>query len=292
VDYLRTARALGMRTGLCLHSWDSLTNKGTMHETPDLVLVWNEVQRREAVEIHSVPADRVVVTGAPPYDHWLHSAPRSSREDFCRRVGLSPERALVLFIGSSQFIAPEEASFVQKWVRDLRAQPALRDAAILIRPHPLNPCWHGVDLSGLEQVAVWPPDGAFPTDDESRRDLFDSVHHSVAVVGVNTSAMIDTAIIGRPVFAWLAPEFRQTQEGTPHFHYLTDAEGGPVLVADSFSEHVTQLAEAVAQNGARLGRNGHFVSSFVRPHGIDQPVAPRLVAAIEEAVGSPAPTGS
>ena len=39
-------------------------------------------------------------------------------------------------------------------------------------------------------------------------------------LGVNTSAMIEAAILGRPVLSVLAPEFAATQEGTVHFHYL------------------------------------------------------------------------
>lgn len=288
VDYLRKAHALGIRTGLCLYSWDSLTNKGVMHEIPGLVTVWNEIQRREAVEIHSVPSSRLVVTGAPSYDHWFESIQATPREQFCRLIGLPADRPIVLFVGSSRFIAPEEARFVRGWVQGLRASSSsLQEAGVLVRPHPLNPCWRGADLSDLDRVAVWPPSGAFPVDNESRKALYDSVHHAAAVVGVNTSAMIDTAIIGRPLFAWLAPEFGGTQAGAPHFHYLTSQEGGPVSVADSFPEHVSQLAEALSGSGTRAHQNGHFVDSFVRPQGVEHPSAPRVVDAIEAAVERP-----
>src|ERR1043166_1400557 len=52
------------------------------HE-PDAVLVWNEVQKTEAIEMHGVPADRVLVTGAQCYDQWWNRAPSRSREAFC-----------------------------------------------------------------------------------------------------------------------------------------------------------------------------------------------------------------
>ena len=38
-------------------------------------------------------------------------------------------------------------------------------------------------------------------------DYYDSMFHSVAVVGVNTSALIESGIVGRPVFTVLAAEF-------------------------------------------------------------------------------------
>jgi len=51
-EYVRAARALGIPTGLCVYSWDNLTNKGLIHGPVDLVTVWNEMMKREAVELH------------------------------------------------------------------------------------------------------------------------------------------------------------------------------------------------------------------------------------------------
>ena len=53
--YVRAARALGLRTGLLVHSWDNLTNKGLIRDVPDFVAVWNEAQVQEAVELHGLP---------------------------------------------------------------------------------------------------------------------------------------------------------------------------------------------------------------------------------------------
>jgi hypothetical protein len=33
-------------------SWDHLTTKGLIHEMPDRIVVWNELQRTEAAELH------------------------------------------------------------------------------------------------------------------------------------------------------------------------------------------------------------------------------------------------
>ena len=44
------------------------------------------------------------------------------------------------------------------------------------------------------------------------------------MVGINTTAQIEGAIVGRPVHTVLADDFRFTQEGTLHFHYLEDGD--------------------------------------------------------------------
>jgi FkbM family methyltransferase len=283
-DFVRSARALGVRTALCVASWDNLTNKGVIHGPVDLVAVWNEAMKREAVRLHGIPARDVVVTGAAAFDHWFDWRPSTTREEFCSRVGLPLDCPYLLYLCSSRFVAPEEVPFVRRWVEQIRqsSSAALRRVSILIRPHPQNADqWKGVDLSGLGDVVVWPPAGAIPVDEASRSEYFDSMYHSAAVVGVNTTAEIESAILGRQVFTVLAPEFRDTQEGTLHFDHLRNFEGGLVHVARDFAEHLAQLDAAVQVPDADTGRCRRFVEAFVRPHGIDVPATPRLVDALE-----------
>jgi hypothetical protein len=282
-EYLRSARAAGVRTGLCVYSWDNLTNKGLIHDPLDVVTVWNEPMKREAIELHRVPAERVVVTGAAAYDHWFSWQPRSTREEFCARVGLRAGRPYLLYLCSSRFIAPNEVDFIRRWVTELRAgSPILRDVGVLVRPHPQNTDqWETADLSDLEQVTVWPRAGANPVDVDSRAEYYDSIYHSAAVVGVNTSAQIESAIVGRGVYTVLAPEFRDTQAGTLHFQHLRYENGGLLNVAEDFPEHIAQLERAV-QGSHDAERCRRFVEAFVRPHGTGVASAPQLAAALEQ----------
>ena len=290
MEYVRGARARGIRTVLCVGSWDNLTNKGLIHGPMDLVTVWNEEMKREAVELHGVPPDRVVVTGAQLFDHWFDWKPSTSREAFCAHVGLSPSEPYVLYVCSSRFIAPNESVFIRNWVDQLRqsSSPALRRAGVLVRPHPQNEeQWRRFDGSDLVNFAVYPPEGAVPVDVKSKTDYFDSIYHSAGVVGVNTTAEIESAIVGRPVFSILVPEFRDTQEGTLHFHHLVRVGGGLVRVATDFDSHFAQLDAALRNTDGDDGRCRRFVEAFVRPHGIDVPATPRLVNAIEGVVNRP-----
>jgi len=282
-EYVRSARAFGSRTGLCVYSWDNLTNKGLIHEALDVVTVWNQPMKDEAIQLHRVPADRVIVTGAAAYDHWFAWKPRETRQAFCARVGLDATRPYVLYLCSSKFIAPDEVPFVRRWVDETRATSAtLRDAGVLVRPHPQNTdAWQRADLGDLRNVAIWPRTAGNPVDADSRADYFDSIHHSAAVVGVNTSAQIESAIVGRGVYTLLAPEFRETQQGTLHFRHLQNINGGLLHAAAVMAEHVAHLEAAVRNPQEAAERCRRFVEAFVRPQGIDQPATPRLVAALE-----------
>jgi hypothetical protein len=281
-DYVKAAHRIGLPVAFLPFSWDNLTNRGLIRVAPDRVMVWNAHQQREATELHGVPAERVVVTGAPRFDDFFDLRPSTTRDAFCARVGLDPARPFVLYTCSSNFVAPREVEFVRGWISELRAseQRVLRDCGILVRPHPAHrEQWQDATVfSGLPQVAIW----FEHTEMNADQGLYDSLHHAAAVVGLNTSAMIEAAIVGRGVYTITAEEFTGGQAGTLHFHYLQVENGGIVSTAGSFPEHTRQLAAGVAGDPAAAERARRFVESFVRPHGLDRPAAPLMVGAIEQ----------
>ena len=285
-DYVKAAHRLGLPVVFVPFSWDNLTNRGLIRIPPDRVLVWNEHQKREAVEMHGVPGDRVIVTGAPRFDEFFAMRPSGCREAFCRDVGLDPERPLLLYLCSSKFVAPREVEFVRDWISAVRrsSDSCLRQAAVLVRPHPANAeQWEGVTLSDFEQAAVWQAHARMQAD----QTLYDSLFHSAAVVGLNTSALIEAGIVGRPVYTIRTKDFAGGQEQTLHFHYLLAENGGLVETAATMDDHLRQLAAGLADPAAAGLRNRRFVESFVRPRGIDRAVAPIMVEEIEKAGSIP-----
>lgn len=291
LDHFAAARRLGLRTVLPVGSWDHLSSKALLRAYPDRMTVWNEYQRREAVDLHGVPADRVVVTGAQCYDQWFDRGPAATREAFCARVGLRDDRPFVLYVCSSLFRnTASEPAFVEQWVRAIRGSddPRLRDIGILIRPHPARLAeWKGIDLSGYRNLAFW---GAHPVDAAAKADYFDSMYYSAAVVGLNTSAFLEAAVVGKPVHAILLPEISgDNQEGTIHFRYLLDVNGGLLRTTRSLDAHAAALAASLSGDGGGDERAARFVEGFIRPFGRTEAATPRFADAIEAAAALPRP---
>lgn len=278
-DYVKSARAVGVPVVFPVFSWDNLSTKGLIHVLPDRVLVWNDWQRKEAVEMHRVPAERVVVTGAPRFDEFFAMKPRVTRERFCRKLRLDAGKPIVTYVCSSSVVAGHERDFVLRWIHEVRRMPELESCNIVIRPHPREKGqWKTVRIPA-ERVAVM-----FPRSISVDQTLYDAVHHSVAVVGLNTSAQLEAGIVGRPVLTILAPEFADGQQGTVHFRYLLKEHGGFVEVAPDFETHRRHLATAVtgAYDPEAIRSS---IERFVRPHGLDRRVSPIMVDAIESLAG-------
>jgi len=283
VDYVKAAKALGIPTVWCVASWDNLSNKGVTPVVPDRILVWNDTQRREAMELQGMPAERVVVTGAQLFDDWFTLRSSTTREEFACHVGL-PARPFLLYLCSSIFIVPDEPAFVRRWLERLRASgaPELQRCGVLIRPHPgVAPPWANVDFREFGAVVVWPKAGDLPIDAGAKRHYFDSLFHCSAVAGINTSGMIEAGIVGRRSFTLLASEFSDTQAGTVHFEYLTSY--GFLTAAQSWEEHLRDLAAAVRGDMRFDEQSRRRMLSFVRPFGSADPSTPRVADAIEEA---------
>jgi hypothetical protein len=287
-DYVRAARHLGIRHALCVASWDNLTNKGIIRGDPDRLLVWNEFQREEAEALHAIDPGRVWVTGAQCFDKWFGRVPSAPKAEFLRKIGLRSS-GYVLYLCSSPFIAPKEVDFVRHWVSAIRASsdPVLAGMGILIRPHPQNAAqWQSEDFSEWADTVIYPREGANPVTAEARADFFDSLFHAHAVVGVNSSAMIEAGILNKPVLTILDPEFAGSQEGTLHFHHLV--RGKLLAIASSISEHLHQLSVAFSRDPFVQDRR-RFVKDFLRPRGEDLPATPIFVDCLEAYMLVPPP---
>jgi len=279
-DYVKSAHRLGIPVAFLPFSWDNLTNRGLIRIAPDRVMVWNEAQKREATIYHDVPQDRIVVTGAARFDDFFEMRPTSSRAEFCARADLDPSRPFLLYLCSSRFVAPNEVQFVREWVRAIREapDPAIAACGILVRPHPANAeAWTDVRIDDLQNAAIWRE----PAKVQADPALYDALYHSAAVAGLNTSAMIEAGILGKPVYTIQTKEFAGGQEQTLHFHHLLTKNGGLVEVATTLPEHLSQIADGLADPEASAARIQRFVEVFIRPRGLQQPVASVLAEEIE-----------
>ncbi len=303
-DLVASARRLGIPVSMLLYSWDNLSTKGCLHRTPDWMVVWNEVQRQEAMRMHGFPAERVIVAGAPRFDAFFALTPQLSRADFHTPLGLDPARPTILYLCSSRIICDDELAFLREWLRAVRtsSHAELREANVVVRPHPdveLLP--DGVSM----ERHTWPARPglgahvARPFDDpgvvvlrtayHTPQGLFESITHSTLVVGLNTTAELEAGIVGRPVFSiHPSTEVAGGQKDTLHFHYLTVGQGGFVSVAPTVAAHVDQVATAL-RDGTDPAVIRAFVERFLRPRGIGQPVAPILADEIERMGAAPRP---
>jgi hypothetical protein len=277
-DVLKAAAWQGIATASWIQSWDNLSTRGLLNFVPDRVFVWNTVQRDELARYHGIPAQHVCVTGAQTFDHWFDGSEPSDRSEFCARNGLDPERPIILYLASAQQAEESPQDFFVPWLDAIRSSgdEVLERANVLLRPPPTNMTpWAKFDAP--TGVSMSPGKTEAPINSPEFRQRFrDELYHASVAVALNTSAMIDAAIFGKPVCTVELPELAKGQQGYVHYGYLTTFAGGLLRRSSSLDEHVRTLAELARREPYdRDPTSERFVQGFVRPHGLD--VAPATV---------------
>ena len=261
IEYVKAAKDLGIPTIVALASWDNLTTKGTFHIYPDHVLVWNHSLLKEVVEIHNVPKEIITVTGAPTFDAWFDMNPKFDLDALCKQVGIDPKRPFLVYLSSSSSIAGDETPFVTKFAVALRENERTRKFHVLVRPHPLNASiW---DSFSMENVTIWPPGGDIPDTPESKQAYYDMLYHCQAVVGVNTSAFLEAAIVDKSCLTIMTDDYRHSQIEMGHFHHLL--KGDFIEIAASFSDAAENLADILDGEDRKSENRRRFVRDFIRP---------------------------
>jgi hypothetical protein len=284
-ELLRAATAHMIPSVLTVHSWDNLSTKSRLRTWPTRMVVWNEIQRREAEYFHGYPEERVAVSGAPHFDQWLAMHPKRGREDFLRSVNLDPAKPLVVYLCSAAFQEASEAEFCAGWVRAIRnhSDPVLATANILIRVHPkrirqLN----GYDLEDLGNVVTWPRSSINPVGDEAKDNYLSSLAYADAVMAINTTAMIEAALLGKPVFTLLGTPLEPNQTGTHHFGHLLNEGKGILRATSSMEQHLDWLRRTLVGEAPFSEEERSYVEMFARPHGRETSATELICDHIEE----------
>jgi hypothetical protein len=279
IEYIQAARALDIPTMAIVLSWDNLTTKGTFHIIPDAVLVWNDVLVNEAADFHDVPHDKLLVTGAPVFDFWFEMKPKLDYASFCDIVGINADQPFVLYLCSSKYISGDETAFVKEFAKALGGGEGTQRVKVLVRPHPLNSeIWNGIEG---ESIAVWPRSAFWVDTPQAKQDYYHSIYHSRAVIGVNTSAIIEAAILDRPCVTIVDKEYKFKQNGQGHFGHLIRADF--MEITHSFAESAEVIAAILTGKDAKKKQRHRFVSDFIRPHGLDRSASEILASVIEAA---------
>ncbi len=268
LEYIKAAKFLGIPTAVPVISWDNLTTKGIFHAIPDLLLVWNKEQQEEAWAHHGISADKTAIVGAPFFDKWFtHLTPSLSREDFAQKFDFSAQDSVILYLGSSDNIAPDERRLIieMRNALDVSRDERIKNTQIIFRPHPAN--YKVYKDFSLPKVFVQ-KGGVMPKDAESLQDFYNLLFYSEAVVSINTSGMVDAIIAGRPVISFERKEFSTTQVLAQHYRHMRQSNA--LYVTKTPQEFLEIFSKLLLGEDFKKPDREKFIRDFVRPRGIDK----------------------
>jgi len=269
-DLLKVAAKLDLPSTMLVWSWDNLSSKAALQEHPDHLLVWNELQVDEAERLHAFPRERVHALGAPSFDTFFAALESMERP---RR-----EQKTIVYLGSSSNISTHEPDIFAAWLESVRGanDPIVRDARVVVRPYPTGKAWKRWKPDSVDSDVV--VDRGRKWD---RGGLAATLRGADAVAALNTSGELEAAIAGLPVVTFRAGSDAPGQEGSIHFEYLLEENGGFVVDSRDLHEHVANISRLL-RGGHQAEQQRRFIERFIRPLGLGRPVSPIVAAKILE----------
>jgi|GEM_PF-1802714 len=294
-EYLRAAQALGVPVLYSMVSWDNISTKGTFHGEPDYSVVWNEPLAFELNALHNIPRERIFITGAPRFDHLIDQLDGRimPRAEFCRLAGLDENKNYIVYVGSTFLVTSDhqknadESVLILEMADALANDPRTQDVQILFRPHPTNSTFlEKLRAAAKPNLVVFPSKSELPDTEEKRRRFHNSIFHSIAVAGVNTTAFLESSALDKPCITIETNTSSETQM-LPHFHHLTDARFLETAVsAENLVETVARIKSGM---DAHRDQRRAFVRNFLRPR--EMPAVDAYVALVEELAKRPKRNG-
>jgi hypothetical protein len=281
VPFLNATRRLGLPTVGYVASWDHTVGKGIVSPHVDRYVVQNDVMRGDLTRLHSIPYERIVVTGWPQTDVFRIQRSRDAFDAIVGSLGLDPTRAVVLVAGNTPTNAPYEGTFVERLVSWLRALPAPTRPQLLFRPHPRDTEWRTRFSAALggEDTAVQEPSY---TDLETLATLLQHVDCVVANAG---TILLDSLVNDRPAVCVLydegAPEGeRHAELNVTGQHYDELVRSGSFLRATDFGQVVGGIERSLAHPTELAAERRRAAEEVVGE--VDGRAAARVVDAIVE----------
>jgi len=204
---LLEAMALGVKTVGMVRSWDNLTTKGPIPVFPDLLLVNNEIIRREAIYYHHFQAERIRVVGIPHYDRY-GLGPVHGRADFERIVGLPSGKKFFIYAPQGDRFFTRGNSTFDRDIIEIISTSLPDGYILLVRFPPAD----SVNLDELQLVknnvffhrpgtTLSDKHGFYKQNELSSDDediLIDTLYYSEALISIGTTLAIDSVMFNKP----------------------------------------------------------------------------------------------
>ena len=306
VPLLRTAARRRVRSVAVDPSWDNFTNKLIPVRRVTRLIVWNELMRDQAVELHGYRPDEIRLAGTPQWDPYFKDDVLMPRETFMRQIGADPARKLVTLTTTPLELYAHYDHVIRALVRARDTGAWQGSPQILVRVHPRDDRRRYDPFAGLPGVIVEKPfketvragDGmAVDVTADTQRHLANTMAHSDVVVQVASTIAIEASVFDTPVVnisfdgETPSPFVRSARRYTEFTHFANILKRGAVRDARTPDAMVTHIGDYL--DNPALDREGRRQVVLDQCQFLDGRAAERVASfvsdALSEVTGLPAP---
>ena len=189
-------------------SWDNFTNKLLPVRRVNRLVVWNDLMKQQAIELHGYRDEALRVAGTPQWDRYFRERVSISRDAFFQRVGADPARRLLTLTTTPRELYPHHDHVLRVMLAAIRSGRFEHPAQILVRLHPRDDRAHYAEFEQVPEIILEKPfretvkaaDGlAVDVTADAQQHLADTLCHSDVIINVASTIAIEAAIFDTPV---------------------------------------------------------------------------------------------
>lgn len=207
--WLIAAGLLGIPRVVWIRSWDNITTKCELIPDAELFLVWSDFMEKELrLYFPRYNHRHILRIGTPQFDGHRDHVNIISRQEFCARVGLDPNRPIVLYCTGGTHICQNEHLVIKHVYQAVQELKDLGNPQLLVRLHPY---FWATNIDLYKEIPTdlifWPKreDAAKRFNSsaagllEDYRIMLSSFYHQAVNVNIASTVTLDSAVYDRPI---------------------------------------------------------------------------------------------
>lgn len=225
---LKRANLLGVPTFTIVQSWDNLTSKGPTIVEPNRLSVWNDIMKKEAIDLHGFSPDKVDVLGVPQFDIYFNGNIRNTRDEFFKSMHLDKRKVLLTLTTAPLHIFNLHDDIIEIILKAVSDEKFVKDVQLIVRLHPnddtsiytkfeMNPLVTLDYPKNRSNTIGWNPD------ENDMYHLADTLKYSDVIINVASSITIEACVFDTPVvnIGFDGYEDRPPKNSTTRFYNYT-----------------------------------------------------------------------
>lgn len=135
---MREAKKHGAKIATAILSWDNTSGKGMGGAVPDHIITWTKVMKKELIEYHDFPEEKVSVGGIAHFDIYYGKEKFLPKEEIFKKFNLDIDKKLIFFATKSPTSYPWNADIAYIIAEAIAKKKISPPTQLLIRIHPLH----------------------------------------------------------------------------------------------------------------------------------------------------------
>lgn len=252
---VHAAKALGIKTGTFLFSWDNLTSQGRIIPMYDQFMVWNEAIKKDLLTMYPhLQSEQAQVVGTPQFDFHFKTEWFETKEVFAAHQKLDATKPWVLYTTGMPNHMPYEPEIVELIADILKTHP--EQPQLILRVYPKDTTNRFEDLRARRkdihfQQVPWEPNWLMPLKEDLA--LFtNTLRHVSLGINVASTVSLELAIFNKPIInvAFNPPSLNPAQLKYADYygfeHYKRVISYGGIALAHNPAQLENLISDALA----------------------------------------------